>query len=317
LALGGDPWSEVRQAKTQRAQARTFGAFAEEFIAELAKGFRNAKHVAQWKMTMKVYAKRLRPLPIDKIETDDILSTLRPIWLTRPETAKRTQGRIERILDAAKARGLRTGENPARWRGHLDNLLARQSKLSRGHHKAMPYSEVPTFLATLRQSQSFSAFALEFLILTAARTGEIIGARWREIEDTVWTVPAHRMKAQRAHRVPLSARALEILTLLEPLRTSPDDFIFPGAKKGRGLSQMALAMMLRQCGRGDITVHGFRSAFRDWAAEETDTPREIAEAALAHAVGDATERAYRRGDALAKRRVLMDEWETFCGIAAR
>ena len=279
LALGGDPWAEAKEGRHQQTQEQTFGVFANAFMAEQAKGFRNAKHIAQWKMTIDVYAKRLRHLPVDKIATADVLAVLQPIWLTKPETAKRTQGRIERILDAAKARGLRTGENPARWRGHLDMLLPRQSKLSRGHHAALSYEDVPAFLTRLRQSEAMSALALEFLILTAARTGEVIGARWREfdIPKAVWTVPALRMKAGRDHRVPLSARALRILAWVAPLQTSPDDFVFPGAKQGRGLSQMALAMMLRQVERGDITVHGFRSAFRDWAAEETDTPREIAE----------------------------------------
>ncbi|TPL16757.1 DUF4102 domain-containing protein [Mesorhizobium sp. B2-4-10] len=315
LALGGDPWDSKRREKEQQAKAQTFGEFADTFIAEQAKGFRNAKHIAQWKMTMKVYAKRLQRLPLDKIETADVLAALQPIWTAKPETAKRTQGRIERILDAARAQGLRNGENPARWRGHLDKLLSRQSKLSRGHHAALPYASVPAFVAKLRQSDAVSALALEFLILTAARTGEVIAARWNEIDATgaVWTVPPVRMKAGREHRVPLSTRALEILNILAPLRTTPDDFIFPGAKESKGLSQMALAMMLRQCGQNDVTVHGFRSAFRDWAAEETDAPREVAEAALAHAVGDATERAYRRGDALAKRRLLMDAWSAFCG----
>ena len=251
LALGGDPWSEVKKQKEKTAEVNTFGGFADEFIAEQAKGFRNAKHIAQWKMTMKVYAKRLRPLSLDKIDTADVLAALKPIWLTKPETAKRTQGRIERILDAAKARGLRSGENPARWRGHLDMLLARQNKLSRGHHAALPYEQVPQFLALLRQSHAMSALALEFLILTAARTSEVIGARWSEIDTgkKIWSVPAVRMKAGREHRVPLSERSLEILASVAPLQATPDDFVFPGAKGGHGLSQMALAMMLRQCGR--------------------------------------------------------------------
>ncbi|MER8845775.1 tyrosine-type recombinase/integrase [Mesorhizobium australicum] len=315
LALGGDPWNDARREREQQTKAQTFGEFADTFIAEQAKGFRNAKHIAQWKMTMKVYAKRLQRLPLDKIETADVLAVLQPVWTTKPETAKRTQGRIERILDAARAQGLRDGENPARWRGHLDKLLSRQSKLSRGHHAALHYGDVPAFLAKLRQSDAVSALALEFLILTAARTGEVIAARWNEIDaaSAVWTVPAVRMKAGREHRVPLSTRALEILNAVVPARTAPSGFIFPGAKEDKGLSQMALAMMLRQRGQNTVTVHGFRSGFRDWAAEETDSPREVAEAALAHAVGDATERAYRRGDALAKRRVLMDAWSAFCG----
>lgn len=318
LTNGGDPWTEARLAKEQRAKVQSFGEFADAFINEQAEGFRNAKHIAQWKMTMEVYAKRLRPLSIDKIETADVLAVLKPIWLTKPETAKRTQGRIERILDAAKAQGMRTGENPARWRGHLDMLLPRQSKLSRGHHAALPYPDVPAFVSQVRSVEAISALALEFLILTAARTGEVIGARWNEIdlENELWTVPAGRMKAGREHRAPLSARALEILQYVSPLKAEPDAFVFPGGKEGRGLSVMAMTMMLRRCGKGDYTVHGFRSAFRDWAGEETDTPREVAEAALAHVVGDATERAYRRGDALQKRRELMDAWDVFCASDA-
>lgn len=314
LANGGDPWTETRLAKQREAKVQTFGEFADAFISEQARGFRNAKHIAQWKMTMKVYAKRLRPLPIDKIETDDVLAVLKPIWLTKPETAKRTQGRIERILDAAKAQGLRRGENPARWRGHLDMLLARQSKLSRGHHAALPYVDVPKFMETLRAADGMSARALEFLILTAARTGEVIGALWDEIdlENALWTVPPVRMKAGREHRVPLPPRALEILDAVSLSRDMPGGFVFSGNQEGKGLSQMAMTMALRRCGRGQYTVHGFRSAFRDWAAEETSTSREIAEAALAHVVGDKTERAYRRGDALQKRRQLMEDWAAFC-----
>ncbi|MFU0505847.1 tyrosine-type recombinase/integrase [Pseudaminobacter sp. NGMCC 1.201702] len=314
LASGADPWTESRLAKEREAKVQTFGDFADAYIAEQARGFRNAKHIAQWKMTMKVYAKRLRPLPIDKIKTDDVLAVLKPIWLTRPETAKRTQGRIERIMDAAKAQGLRTGENPARWRGHLDMLLARQSSLSRGHHAALPYPDLPKFMATLRAADGMSARALEFLILTAARTGEVIGASWDEIDlkNALWTVPPARMKAGREHRVPLSPRALEVLNEVSPSRGLPGAFVFPGGREGEGLSQMAMTMALRRCGKGEYTVHGFRSAFREWAAEETNTPREVAEAALAHVVGDKTEQAYRRGDALQKRRDLMDAWAIFC-----
>lgn len=319
LAKGEDPWTERRTAKERETKVRTFGEFADAFIDEQAKGFRNDKHIAQWRMTMKVYAKRLRPLPVDRIETADVLSVLKPIWQGKPETAKRTQGRIERILDAAKAAGMRGGENPARWRGHLDMLLSKQKKLSRGHHAAMPYADMPDFMKALREADSVSTWALEFTILTAARSGEVLGAQWSEIDMNakVWTVPAARMKAGREHRVPLCERALEVLALAARLREGDGDgFVFPGAKEGRGLSVMALTMALRRLGKGEYTVHGFRSAFRDWAAEETSFAREIAEAALAHVVGDATERAYRRGDALEKRRALMAAWETHCGSAA-
>ena len=249
-----------------------------------------------------------------------MLAVLQPIWQEKNETASRLRGRIERVLDAAKAKGLRTGENPARWRGHLDTLLPKRQKLQRGHHPAMPYTEVPAFVAELRTREAMAARALEFAILTAARSGEVLGAMWGEVDlkAEVWTVPAMRMKAGREHRVPLTAPAIAILRALEALRPEDDDkgaYIFPGQRKGRPLSGMAMEMLLRRQ-KLEITVHGFRSSFRDWAAEETGFPREIAEAALAHVVGDATERAYRRGDALEKRRELMTAWAAHCQSVA-
>ncbi|MCC2654631.1 MAG: integrase, partial [Microvirga sp.] len=242
---------------------------------------------------------------------EDVLRVLRPIWLTKSETASRLRGRIERVLDFAKARGMRTGENPARWRGHLDAVLPRRQKLTRGHHKAMPFDEVPAFVSRLRDAQGVAPRALEFLILTAGRTGEVLGAAWDEIdiEAGIWTVPAVRMKAGREHRVPLTQRALAILAELHEARTG--EHVFPGLKRGKPLSSMAMEAVLRRM-KIDATVHGFRSAFRDWAGERTHFPREIAEAALAHLVGDAVERAYRRGDALEKRRELMSAWDSFC-----
>jgi integrase len=234
-----------------------------------------------------------------------------PIWQSKAETAARLRGRIERVLDAARAKGYRTAENPARWRGHLESLLPKRQRLTRGHHAALPFSEVPDFLARVRDMEGCGARALEFLILTAARTGEVIGTRWDEIDfsEKVWTVPASRMKAEREHRVPLTTRALRILNDMAAVRTS--DFVFPGFRRDRSLSNMAMRMTARRAGITQ-TVHGFRSAFRDWAGECTNFPREIAEAALAHVVGDATERAYRRGDALEKRRALMEAWAAFC-----
>ena len=236
---------------------------------------------------------------------------LQPLWKSKAETAARLRGRIERVLDAAKAKGFRMGENPARWRGHLDSLLPKRQKLTRGHHAAMPFAEVPGFLGRLRDMEGIGARALEFLILTATRTGEVIGARWNEIDlsERVWIVPAARMKAAREHRVPLTERAVEILNGMAGVRTG--DFVFPGFRRDRSLSNMAMRMTARRAGV-EQTVHGFRSAFRDWAGERTNFPREIAEAALAHVVGDATERAYRRGDALEKRRALMEAWAIFC-----
>ena len=259
------------------------------------------------------YCKTLRTKPVDKIDTAAVLKVLQPIWGTKSETASRIRGRIERVLDAAKAQGFRSGENPARWKGHLDAMLPKRQKLTRGHHKALAYQDVPALMLRLQGMQAVAARALEFLILTAGRTGEVIGACWNEVDMTtaVWTVPAKRMKAAREHRVPLTDRAITILQELEQMRTETSgDWIFPGGKPGRPLSNMALTALLKRLDV-QVTVHGFRSAFRDWCGEESSFPREIAEAALAHRVGDATELAYRRGDALERRRRLMDDWAGF------
>lgn len=281
-------------------------------------GFRNAKHLAQWKMTLgPAYCGKLRGQHLDDITTDDVLAVLSPIWQKKNETASRLRGRIERVLDAAKAKGLRSGDNPARWRGHLDTLLAKRQKLQQGHHAALPYAEMPAFVAGLRAREAVAARALEFAILTIARSGEVLGATWHEIdmEKKVWTVPAGRMKAGREHRVPLSEAALAVLKAMEPLREAVDgvSYVFPGQRPKRPLSGMAMAMLLRrQKHEQKITVHGFRSSFRDWAGEETSFASETAEASMSHAVGDAAERAYRRGDALEKRRELMNAWAAYC-----
>jgi integrase len=312
IAQGGDAHA-VRRA--ERNVAPTFGDLADDVLDSLKAGFRNEKHIAQWEMTLKDYAAPIRDLRVDAITTEDVLRVLRPIWTTKMETAARLRGRIEKIIDAAIAKGFRSAANPARWRGHLSTLLPKRQKLTRGHHQAMAFADLPAFMGRLRGLSSISARALEFTILTAARTGETIGALWPEIdvEAKVWTVPADRMKAQREHRVPLTDRAMEILREMEPLRRSDekDGFIFPGSRRGQSLSSMALSMALRGLA-DDVTVHGFRSSFRDWAGDATRFPREIAEAALAHKVGDATEAAYRRGDALDRRRQLMTAWATFC-----
>jgi len=315
VARGINPIA-AREAERAKNSNQTFGTFADELVDDLAPGFRNAKHLAQWRMTLKTYAAPLRGKRLDDIETPDVLSVLKPIWQEKPETAVRLRGRIERVLDAAKAQGLRTGENPARWRGHLDKLLPKRQKLTRGHHAAMPYKELPDFVSVLRENENLSALALEWCILTATRSGETLNASWLEIDRTakIWTIPAQRMKAGKEHRVPLTKRISEILDKLALLRRD-DDYLFPGNKKGRPLSGMSMAMQMRRMGRGDYTVHGFRSSFRDWAAEETGYPREIAEAALAHAVGDMTERAYRRGDALERRREMMEAWNNACNRA--
>ena len=316
VAEGRSPIEAKIGAKAQP----TFGEMADLVIASLEDGWRNDKHKAQWRMTMTAYAAPLRGKLVSDVSTEDVLKVLQPIWTTKAETASRVRGRIEKVLDAAKAKGFRSGENPARWRGHLDHLLPKRQKLQRGHHPAMPWIEVPAFLTKLKRSPSVGARALEFLILTAARSGELVrsvrdgevcGARWDEVDLTsaTWTVPATRMKAGREHRVPLSTRAIEILNEMAQARTCA--FVFPGFRQ-EPISDMTLEAILRRSGVKPYTVHGFRSSFRDRAGEATDHPKEIAEAALAHTVGDAVERAYRRGDALAKRRELMNAWARYC-----
>ena len=290
----------------------TFGECADRLIEAMRPSWRNDKHVAQWEMTLRDYAAPLRRLPVDKITTDDVLLALKPIWSKKAETASRLRGRVERVLDAAKAQGLRSGENPARWRGHLDQLLPKRQQLARGHHAAMSYADVPSFMADLQSRQATAALALEFAILTAARSGEVLGARWVEfdLERAVWTIPATRMKASREHRVPLSRRALKIVRAMHEARDG--DFVFPGQKAAMPLSVMALGMVLRRMSIKDATVHGFRSAFRDWAAECTNFTNEVCEAALAHVIANKVEAAYRRGDLFDKRRKLMEAWAVFC-----
>ena len=324
VARGIDPIAARNEAAAvSAAEVATFGTFAEKLIDGLASGFRNAKHIDQWRMTLSVerdkegnwiesgYCIPLRNKALDRIDTEAVLSVLTPIWQTKAETASRVRGRIERVLDAAKAKGVRTGENPARWRGHLDALLPKRQKLTRGHHAAMPYVDVPAFIARLREADGVGALALEFLIFTASRTGEVMGARWEEFDlpAKVWTVPAKRMKAGREHRVPLTDPALVILTKLAEHRTS--NYVFPGAGRKTHISNMTMSKAVATAGAKSVTVHGFRSSFRDWAGEETSFPENLAEAALAHVVGDETERAYRRGDALAKRSKLMQAWANF------
>jgi integrase len=290
----------------------TFGECADRVIEAMRPSWRNSKHAAQWEMTLRDYAAPLRRLPVDKITTDDVLLVLKPIWNKKPETASRLRGRIERVLDAAKAQGLRGGENPARWRGHLDQLLPKRQRLTRGHHAAMNYADVPAFIASLQTRQATAALALEFAILTAARSGEVLGARWAEfdLERAVWTIPAMRMKARREHRVPLSRRALKIVNAMHEARGG--DFVFAGQKADKPLSVMALEMVLRRMRIENVTVHGFRSAFRDWAAECTNFTNEVCEAALAHVIENKAEAAYRRGDLFDKRRKLMEAWAVYC-----
>ena len=261
---------------------------------------------------MRQYAAPLRRLPVDRITTEDVLSVLKPLWNDKPETASRLRGRIERVLDAAKAQGLRSGENPALWRGHLDQLLPKRQQLTRGRQAAMRYADVPDFMSDLQKRQATSASALEFAILTAARTGEVLGARWQEfdLDRAVWTVPAERMKGGREHRVPLSRPAHKVVKAMFEARNS--DFVFAGQTPGRPLSETTLLRLLRRMNIQVATVHGFRSAFRDWAAECTNFSNEVCEAALAHAVENKVEAAYRRGDLFDKRRKLMEAWAAYC-----
>jgi integrase len=322
---GIDP-IEARRAERARqrldaAKAITFKQCAEAYVAAHRAGWRNEKHAAQWSATLSAYAYPvIGTLSVQTIDTGLVLKVLEPIWATKPETAGRLRGRLENILDFAKVRGDRDGENPARWRGHLDKLLPARSKVRAvEHHAALPYAELPAFLASLREQEGIAARALEFLILTAARTGETIGARWSEIDllDKTWTVPAGRMKAHREHRVPLSARALAVLDKIQTAQKgdADDAFVFPGGKPGAPLSNMAFLMLLRRMGRGDLTAHGFRATFKTWASERTSCQNEIVEAALAHVIGDKVEQAYRRSDMFEKRRRLMQQWTTFCTAA--
>jgi integrase len=303
-------------AARDKPEGMTFGEAADALFTSMSPAWRNANHRAQWAMTLRTNCAPIRSMNVSAIGPNEVLRVLEPVWQSTAETASRMRGRIEKVLDFAKARGMRSGENTARWRGHLDALLPKRAKLTRGHHKAMPFDKVPDFLTQVRQRKGISARALEFCILSAARTGEVLGARWDEIDfgNKIWTVPAHRMKAGNEHRVPLPVRAMQILEEMKKARVS--EFVFPGTKRDQPLSGMAFEKLLRRA-KVDATVHGFRSSFQDWCGERTDYPREVAEAALAHVAGDATERAYRRGDALEKRRKLMEAWSKFCDLAAK
>jgi integrase len=309
--------AEKLEARLDAAKAMSFKECAVMYIASHRAGWRK-KHAAQWQATLAMYAEPvIGGLSVQRIDIALVLKVLEPIWTTKPETAGRVRGRIESILDWAKVRGYRTGENPARWRGQLDKLLPARSKVRRvEHHAALFYAELPRFLVSLREQEGIAARALEFAILTAARTGEVIGARWSEMDmlDKTWTLPAMRMKAGKEHRVPLSGRALAILQEMQPHRHADEAFVFPGAKPGRPLSNMAFLMLLRRMGRGDVTAHGFRSSFRDWAAERTNVPAEVAEMALAHTISDKTAAAYNRSDLFDRRRRLMAAWTTFCTV---
>jgi integrase len=314
LAAGADPIAARDVTRQQEAEIPTFAGMADQVVSSLEKGFRNAKHRQQWRNTLATYCKGFAAKRVDHVTVEDVLTALKPIWQAKPETASRVRGRIEKVLDAAKAKGHRKGENPAAWRGHLALLLPKRQPETKGHHKAMPYADVPAFLDTLQGLKGAGALALRLTILTAARTGEVLGARWSEIdlEARVWTVPASRMKAKRDHRVPLTDAALAVLEAAKVYRTDGGGsaYVFSGMKEGRPLSPMTMDKVLRSQ-KLDVTVHGFRSSFRDWAGEETSFVREVAEAALAHVIGDKAEQAYRRGDALEKRRALMSAWADY------
>lgn len=319
LRDGQDPGHDLREQKSVAGRALdgppTFAEFVDKYLTDKEKGWKNEKHRAQWRMTLKIYAAPLANIPVNLITTDHVLECLNPIWIEKPETARRTRGRIENVLDAARVKGHipKDAANPARFAGHLKLLLPDVKKSSK-HHAALPYGELPAFMNELRKREALSARALEFLILTTARTEEVLNFRWNEVnfDSQTWIVPPGRMKKERGHDVPLSPRAIAILRDVAPLAAFENAHVFPGSRRDRGLSNMAFEALLRRMGKDAITTHGFRSTFRDWAGDETDAAREVAEAALSHIVGDKAEQAYRRGTAFQKRRKLMNDWADYC-----
>ena len=318
-ADGIDPLSHRRavraslsQQQAQQAKSLTFDQAADQYIAAHRAGWRSHKHAKQWATTLRTYVSPVfGRLPVQSIDVGLVLKALEPIWQTRTDTASRVRGRIESVLDWARVRGYRAGENPARWRGHLDHLLARPSKVRAvKHYSSLPYAEIGKFIVLLREREGASARALEFIILTAARAGEVVGMRWAEVDlvAKAWVIPASRMKAGREHRVPLNMAAVALLERIHQNREN--DFVFPGQRRA-GLSHTALDRLLRYRMKSGVCTHGFRATFRTWAAERTSFQRETIEAALAHVVGDETERAYQRGDMFEKRRHLMDAWARY------
>jgi len=311
---------ETKAAEAAQAPAPakpTFGAMADLYIETHESGWRNPKHRQQWASTLRDYCAAIRGVPVDRIDTQAVLGVLRPIWTKKPETASRVRGRVETILNAARALG-HTDENranPARWRGHLDQLLPKQPTLSRGNHAALPYADVPAFMQRLKDAPGAASKALAFLILTAARSGEALGARWDEMDEAaaVWTVPASRMKAGKAHRVPLSAPALAILSEMRAARRNDHPFVFPGQRPRKPLSNMALEMTMRRLDASAFTPHGMRSSFRDWATEVERVEYATAERCLAHAVGSDAALSYDRSDRLELRRPVMTAWADFIG----
>jgi integrase len=321
LRDGIDPIEQRQATKSAMLAAResalTFDQCAAAYIAAKEHGWKNAKHGEQWRNTLATYANPvIGSMLVRDVEQTHILQILEPIWTAKTETASRLRGRIESVLDYAIARGYRKGENPAKWRGHLDKILAAPRAVAKvEHHAALPYVEVGAFMAALRGQAGTAARALEFAILTAARSGEVRGATWGEIDldAAIWTIPAGRMKAKKEHAVPLSPPAV---ALLRALPRTGGDLVFPGMKEGRPLSDMSLTAVLRRMERGDLTAHGFRSTFRDWAGETAACPREVAEHALAHQLKDKAEAAYARGTLFDKRRRLMADWAHYCATVA-
>ena len=308
----------TRQAaqKIADAKAITFRQAVETYIEANRAGWKNAKHGAQWTATLATYAYPIMgSVPVGEVTTGNVVDVLTPIWATKNETASRVRGRIETVLDYAKVRGWRAGENPAVWRGHLEQAFPARVRVAKGgHHAAMPFADVPAFMGDLSRQDGTSALALRFAILTAARTGEVLGATWGEIDldEKVWTVPRERMKAGNLHRVPLSEAAIAVLSALPPSARDPAAYVFPGAKHGKPLSNMAMLSVLKRMKLDDVTAHGFRSAFRDWVSETTTFSGDVAEAALAHTIKSKVEAAYRRGDLFDKRIEMMTAWAGHC-----
>ena len=307
VATGLDP-----KVERDFDEGKTFGEVADAYYESMKSRWTSEKTRWQWRKSLNVNCAPIRNRVVTTIQTADVLKILNPIWASTPETASRVRMRIESVMDYAKAQGWLEGENPARWRGHLANILPARNKQLQQHHPSMHHNALPAFMVQLRGKEALAARALELLILTASRTSEVLNATWNEIDfdNALWVIPAQRMKAKRDHRIPLTKDAMEIL---KPLyENSVSDFLFPGQKRGKPLSNLAMEMLLRRMKTKEITVHGFRSTFRDWCGDETNFPREIAEAALAHKVGSDVELAYRRSDALEKRRRLMDAWAVYC-----
>ncbi|MBR0765794.1 tyrosine-type recombinase/integrase [Bradyrhizobium sp. vgs-9] len=304
----------MKDAKVQ-AGVKTFGEYADAYIDEAVKvgRWRGAKTEAGWRNTLTNHAALIRPKPLADIGVTEVLSVVRPLWGTKQETAEKLRWRIERVLDAAKVEGLRSGDNPAAWKGNLEHVLHKPDESTRGHHEALPYKAAPAFVERLRGTGTITARALEFLILTATRSAETRLAVWDEFDlnAATWTLPAPRTKERRELRVPLCDRAVEIVKAMKA--QSLNHLVFPGVRANRPISDMTFGKVIGAHGGGDATTHGFRSTFKDWAAEETEHENYVSEAALGHAAGDAVERAYRRGDALEKRRKLMEQWAAYCG----